>query len=432
MVRKIVLAAAAGLLLAAGVAAGGGAFAEPTPPPDPASIPPPVFDFDTDPAKAVVARVKFDSRTQAHVESTKVTTSRARGHSGEPSILRLRLTDVDGAEIEQINAWSPLWRLDGGPNGSKAVRSSGTGNFIVPFSPALAAMTVTDVRLNQQVVTVDLAAPIRTFCAANPADPDCKESDLAVTAVEPAAPLFGVLGQPITVTVASTVANHGPDGPSDARVRQEVSAAAGLTIADGAPVTTDVPVAVGTPQRLTRTYTVTCTQPGTVNLTATTRVAPKLPSVVDAQSANDVRSATLGVTCAVPATVNVKPGSADNVVNLNPGVLPVGVLTTAAGEYGNPVAIDATTIDWSTLRLGSPSRILAGLGARETHGKIHPEDVEELDERTRDGDTDAMLHFDPKADGLAVGDTSACVYGRLRVAGAMVAFYGCDRVTVRP
>jgi hypothetical protein len=429
MVRKIVLAAAAGLLL---MAAGSTAGADPAPPPDPATIPLPVFDFDADPAKAVVARVKFDSRTQAHVVSTTVTTSRARGHSGEPPILRLRLTDVDGAELDRINAWSPLWRLDGGPNGSKGVRSSGTGNFIVPFSPALAAMTVTDVRLGQQVVTVDLAAPIRTFCASNPGDPDCKESDLAVTAVEPSAPLFGVLGQPITVTVASTVANNGPDGPTDARVRREVSAGAGLTIADAAPDSTDVSVAVGTPRRLTKTYTVTCTQPGTVNFTATTRVAPKLPSVVDAQSANDVRTATLGVTCAVPATVNIKPGSAENVVNLNNGVLPVGVLTTTAGEYGNPVAIDATTIDWSTLRLASPTRILAGLGARERHGKIHPENVEEMDERTRDGDTDAMLHFDPKTDGLAVGDTSACVYGRLRVAGAMVAFYGCDRVSVRP
>jgi hypothetical protein len=215
-------------------------------------------------------------------------------------------------------------------------------------------------------------------------------------------------------------------------VRREVSAGDGLSIADAAPDTTDVPVAVGTVRRLTKTYTVTCTQPGTVNLTATTRVAPKLPSVVDAAPANDARSATLAVTCAVPATVNIKPGSAENVVNLNGGVLPVGVLTTAVGEYGNPVAIDATTNDWSTLRLAAPDRILAGLGARERHGKIHPEDVAELDERTRDGDTDAMLHFDPKADGLAVGDTTACVYGRLRLAGAVVAFYGCDRVTVRP
>ncbi|SNT64590.1 hypothetical protein SAMN05421812_117119 [Asanoa hainanensis] len=429
MIRKIVLAAAAGILL---VGVAGGALAEPTPPPDPATIAPPVFDYDTDPAKALVARVRFDSRTQAHVLSTTVSTARARGHSGEPPILRLRLTDVDGAELDRINAWSPLWRLDGGPGGSKGVRPSGTGNFIVPFSPSLATMTVTDVGLNQQVATVDLAAPIRLFCRDNPADPDCRESDLSVTAVEPSAPLFGVLGQPITVTVASTVANGGPDGPSDARVRREVSAGAGLTIADAAPVTTDVPVAVGTPQRLTRTYTVTCTQPGSATLTATTRVAPKLPTVVDAAPGNDVRSATLPVTCAVPATVNIKPGSADNVVNLNPGVLPVGVLTTTAGEYGNPVAIDATTIDWSTLRLGSPSRILAGLGAREKHGRIHAENVEEPDDRTRDGDTDAMLHFDPKSDAFQVGDTSGCVYGRVRVAGAMVAFYGCDRVVVRP
>src|SRR6201999_281605 len=103
--------------------------------------------------------------------------------------------------VDRINAWSPLWVLDGGAHGEKAIRANGTGNFVVPFRPDLAGMTVTDVGLGQDVATVDLAAPIQAFCVARPADPDCRESDLSVTAVTPSAPLFGVLGQPVTVTV---------------------------------------------------------------------------------------------------------------------------------------------------------------------------------------------------------------------------------------
>ncbi|MDG6108277.1 hypothetical protein Daura_21540 [Dactylosporangium aurantiacum] len=403
--------------------------ADPTDPTDPHTIPIPAFD-DDDPAKAIVARVHFDGRTRATVESTTVSAQRAHTHAGDPPILRLTLSDVDDAVVDRLNAWSPLWQMGAGGGGQLRIAASASGSFIVPFSPALSKMVIADVGLGQDVVTVDLATPIHGFCVANPADPDCRESDLSVDAVEPSGPLFAVLGRPVTITVASTVGNAGADGPTDARVTRTVTAGAGVTVTPAAPDTTTVSLPVGAPQRLLRTYTATCTQPGTHQIDFGTTVAPKLPSVVDGNAANDIRTARLSVDCAVPVTINVQPGSAQNPVNRNGSTLPVAVLTTRAGEYGNPVAIDATTIVAGSVRFGSPDGLLLGGGTPETHGQVHREDALELDERSRDGDQDALLHFSPRADALTPTDTSGCVFGRMNSANGPVSFYGCDTIRV--
>lgn len=399
--------------------------------PDPASIPLPVLD-DDDPAKAVVARVTFSSRTQATVDRTSVSLQRAHTHIGDPPILKLSLTDVDGQVIDRMNAWSPLWVYSHGDRERMDVKSGGSGSFIVPFSPALSTMTITDTALNRDVVTVDVKPAIRDFCVSHPADPDCLESDLSVDSVEPRAPLFAVLGKPVTVTVASTVSNAGPDGPTDARVERTVTAGTGVTATPAAPETTEVGLAVGTPQRLEKTYTVTCTQPGARTLDFTTAVAPERASVIDPQEANNRRTTRLTVDCAVPVTINIQPGTTRNPVNLNGGVLPVAALTTRAGEYGNPLAFDATTINAASLHFGSPSVLLLGGGVPEAHGRIHPENSLELDEVTRDRDLDAVLHFQPRSQALTPADTSACVLGRFAGPSGPLSFYGCDRVTVVP
>jgi hypothetical protein len=403
--------------------------ADPADPTDPATIPLPVFD-DNDPAKAVVARVNFSSRTQATVERTSVSLARAHTHIGDPPILKLTLTDVDGNVIDRMNAWSPLWAFSRGDKERMDVKPSGSGSFIVPFSPALSSMTITDVALNRDVTTVDFKPAIHDFCVAHPNDPDCLESDLSVDAVEPKAPLFAVLGKPVTVTVASTVANGGPDGPTDARVERTVVAGPGVTVTPTAADTTDVKLAVGTPQRLEKTYTVTCTEPGARTLDFTTAVAPKRASVIDPDGGNNRRTTRLTVDCAIPVTINIQPGSTENPVNLGGSTLPVAVLTTTAGEYGNPLAFNATTIDGTSVRFGSPTVLLLGLGTPEIHLQIHPENALELDEKTRDGDLDALLHFRPREDSLSTADTSGCVFGRFTGPNGPLSFYGCDKVTV--
>ena len=71
----------------------------------------------------------------------------------------------------------------------------------------------------------------------------------------------------------------------------------------------------------------------------------------------------------MPVTINIQPGTTENPVTLNTCVLPLAVLTTAAGEYGNPIAFDVTTIDPLSVRFSSASALLAGRGVAESHGQ---------------------------------------------------------------
>lgn len=401
------------------------------PPPDPATAALPVRD-DADPDKSVVVRMNFSSRTAATVERAAVSVQRAHTHFGDPPILRLRLDDAGGTELATMNAWSPLWVFTNNGKERLELQDSGSGAFVVPFSPNLASMTITDVGLGQEVATVDLEPPIRDFCRANPGDPDCLEADLAVTGVAARAPLFAVLGQPVTVTVDTTVSNLGPDGPVDAEVTRSVTAAGGLTVTPAAPVmSVESGLAVNTPRVLGQNYSVTCTEPGTHFLTFASSVAPRRATVIDGTAANDAATATVPVDCAVPVTIDIKPGGADGSITLNGGVAPVVVFTTAAGEYGNPLAFAATTISPLTVRFASPAVLLAGGGVYESHRKGHLGDAEERGSGVRDGDIDMMLHFGPRSDTLATGDAEGCVFGRFASPSGPMSFYGCDAVRTK-
>ena len=131
-------------------------------------------------------------------------------------------------------------------------------------------------------------------------------------------------------------------------------------------------------------------------------------------------------------TINILPGSTLNPVNLTGSTLPVAVLTTVAGEYGNPLAFDTAAIDATSVRFGSPGVLLQGAGITAVQQRLHVEDALELDEATRDGDPDAILQFRPRNDALAASDTSGCVFGRVASPLESLAFYGCDLVTIVP
>ena len=93
----------------------------------------------------------------------------------------------------------------------------------------------------------------------------------------------------------------------------------------------------------------------------------------------------------IPATIDIKPGSFPNSINLkSKGVIPVAILTTDD--------FDATIVD--------PLSVLFGPnGATESHGKGHIEDVD------GDGDLDMVLHFNTLETGIQCGDTSASLSG---------------------
>lgn len=105
------------------------------------------------------------------------------------------------------------------------------------------------------------------------------------------------------------------------------------------------------------------------------------------------------------APIDVRPESSENPFNTGSnGKTPVALLSTAA--------LDATTIDASTLRLG-PN------GASPAAHGVHNEDVD------GDGDLDLMLQFPTQETGVVAGMTTLCLRGILPDGRS---FTACDRI----
>jgi PKD repeat protein len=115
-------------------------------------------------------------------------------------------------------------------------------------------------------------------------------------------------------------------------------------------------------------------------------------SVTDKDGARGSDALTV-VVKRLPVSVDIKPGSSENPVNLKEkGNLPVAVLTTPD--------FDAKLVDVASVRFG-PN------GATEAHAKGHYEDVD------KDGDVDLVLHFDARAIGLTASTTDLALTGDL-------------------
>jgi hypothetical protein len=133
----------------------------------------------------------------------------------------------------------------------------------------------------------------------------------------------------------------------------------------------------------------------------------------------------------MPVAINIRPGGYPNSVNLKSNVT-VAILTTSAGEYGLPLAFNATTINPLSVRFGPASIVLGGAGALEFHLSGHIEDSYELDEITKDGDLDMVFHFRAAAAGLKPSTTNACVRGTFENGGTTFSFFGCDSIKIVP
>jgi uncharacterized delta-60 repeat protein len=119
----------------------------------------------------------------------------------------------------------------------------------------------------------------------------------------------------------------------------------------------------------------------------------------------------LGDTSAIVVSVDIKPGSSTNPINLSShGVIPVAILTTDS--------FDAANVDPSTVCFGDDN---AGQrDCMEADGKGHIEDV------NGDGRPDLLLHYEVSQSGIDRGDTTACVSGKTF---AGVNIEGCDSIT---
>jgi hypothetical protein len=258
-------------------------------------------------------------------------------------------------------------------------------------------------------------------------------ADLAVTDTTIHGPLEVLVGQSASVDLDVAVANGGPSSPMDTRVALSATADPGLSVTP-ATASKDVPaLAVGTPRTTGFDATVTCAAPGAKTVTLTAAIAPKNAADSDPVAGNNQRTSELTIDCVVPIKINVRPGSSPNPINLNTDAV-LAALTTRAGEYGLPIAFDATKIDVSKTRWAVRSQLFdtaTPSGAQEMHGKGHPEDSYELDEKTRDRDLDLVLHFKPAASGLTSGTTEGCLKGKyVSPGGAIYTFFGCDSVRI--
>ncbi len=114
-----------------------------------------------------------------------------------------------------------------------------------------------------------------------------------------------------------------------------------------------------------------------------------------------------------PVSVDIKPGSYPNVVNLGSrGVIPVAILTT--------VEFDATTVDPDTVALAGASVAIRGNGSRLLSAE---EDVDD------DGDIDLLVHIETENLALETGVTEVVLTGQTYDGQAIA---GTDTIEVVP
>ncbi|MDQ3972896.1 MAG: DUF11 domain-containing protein [Actinomycetota bacterium] len=258
-------------------------------------------------------------------------------------------------------------------------------------------------------------------------------ADVQVTGATATGPREVLIGESSSVSLDVAIANAGPSSPIDTVLTATATGDSGVTVTPATSSSDHRALAVGSPRTVTSTATVDCTSPGVKTVTLTADLALKNAADIDPDPTNNQRAASFQIDCVVPVAVNIRPGGFPNSINLNTDAT-LAVLTTSAGEYGLPLAFDATTIEASTVRFGLKSKLFnvdAPSGAQEIHGTTHLEDSYELDEKTRDGDLDAVMHFKPSDSGLSATSTEGCVKGKFVLGGVTYTFLGCDSVRMR-
>ncbi|MEA2001320.1 MAG: hypothetical protein U9N84_05465, partial [Actinomycetota bacterium] len=242
-----------------------------------------------------------------------------------------------------------------------------------------------------------------------------------------------VVGASTTRDLTAAVTNSGPSGPVNTLVAFSATLNPGVSVVLPSTPSTIQALGVGELRTAEQTATITCEVPGTHTVTFDATAAPDEVATTDPSPGNNTAVQTVTVECLAPVAVNIHPGSSENPINVrSAGAVPVAVLTTEVGEYGLPVAFDATSIDVDTVRFGSVDKLQSGSGAPAVHKQGHLEDSLELDEVTYDGDTDLVLHFSTAATVIDPGTAELCVRGTFRYEGSTFQFIGCDQIGLLP
>lgn len=260
-------------------------------------------------------------------------------------------------------------------------------------------------------------------------------ADLEIVSFEAVDPPTDVIvGQPVQVTLRKVVTNNGPSAPIDAKLTKTATASPGATVSPAASVTVVPALGKGELRQVDEVFTVSCLEASAHTITFTNLIEPANVADSDPDLSNNDAQVVLPIECVVPVAINIKPQSSPNSINLKDGAssIAVAILTTTAGEYGLPLAFDATTIDPLSVRFGPKDVVFAETGgASERHNRGHIERSYELDETTRDADLDMVLHFRADETGLQPSATEACVKGSWADGGgATHSFFGCDAIRI--
>lgn len=338
------------------------------------------------------------------------------------------------------SGWSCTFSANDGPNGTvRCTRSS--------LAPA--ATSSIQITLEVDPSTPDGTTLTDTASVGSNAidDNTGNNSDTETTTVEVVAdleilsyqadnpPTELLIGDTATVTLETEFTNNGPSGPVDTELNETAAAQPGATVTPSGYTYDELGLDVGEIRDAQNDYDISCQAPGPHTFTFDNEISLKDPNHTDPDLSNNTAQDSFTVECIVPVAINIQPGSFTNPINLGTkGVIPVAVLTTAAGEYGLPVAFDATTIDATTVHFGPEAVVIAGGGAPESHNRGHIEDaIERSDEVTKDGDLDMVLHFRTQESQLTGTETEACVRGEWIGPGNVhFLFHGCDIVSFVP
>jgi uncharacterized repeat protein (TIGR01451 family) len=261
-------------------------------------------------------------------------------------------------------------------------------------------------------------------------------ADLEIVSFELVDPPAEVLvGEDVEITLRKVISNRGPSAPMDVELTQSATPPPDSTVTPLVATTQELALGLDEERDVFETFTITCGGYSNHTFTFENEIQPLHPDDSDPNQGNNFASVDLTVECVLPVAINIKPASFPNSINPNArGVIPVAVLTTLAGEYGLPLDFDATTIDALTVRFGPRDLVWSETGgAPSFQGRGHIEDSYELDEVTRDGDLDMVLHFLTQLTGIQRGDVEACVKGQWTDGlGTVHKFFGCDSVRTVP
>ena len=194
------------------------------------------------------------------------------------------------------------------------------------------------------------------------------EADVRVTGVTTTGPVEVLLGQSGTLTTSTTIDSLGPSSPIDTRLTTSAQSP-GVTVTPAVVEGSQLALAIGPARTVTTARSVRCDQPGPQTVTVTASLALVNAADVDPVLSNNVLSSNLTIDCIIPIAINVRPGGTPNSVNLNTDAT-LAALTTRAGEYGLPLAVDATRIVATTARWGLRSNLFGTTtptGAEEVH-----------------------------------------------------------------